>query len=343
MKKLINNKYANYYLNAAEKLNLEYEITNENAALAKIYNGAFSLELSANVLSLNSQLSAALATNKEKTSILLKAAGIPTPQFKSFNNKINAEKYLLEKLKKSQPMVVKPLSGSLAIGITIRPETPKEIIKAVREAFDENSIIIIEKYVVGRHYRITVVDDEIIAITERIPAYVVGDSAKTVLELISNKNLEREKLKLPPIVLRQKDHNYLKSKKVKISKVYSNGKKIMLQLGCDLNIGGERKRVDRNIIPAENYEMFIRAVKTLGMRFAGIDYISPDITIPYTKIKSAINEINSAPHSDVHYKDTHPHDNYAAERILKKLFYKENIDPIDDIKFERSFTPSAIG
>jgi cyanophycin synthetase len=301
MKKLISNKYANFYLNAAEKLNIKYEIINEKAAFAKIYNDNVTLELSANVLSLNSQLSAAMATNKKKTSLLLKAAGIPTPQFKTFINKIDAERYLLEKLKKGQPMVVKPLSGSLAIGITIKPETPKEIIDAVKEAFDENSMIIIEKYVEGKHYRITVVDDEVIAITERIPAYVVGDSAKTILELVHNKNLEREKLNLPPIILRKKDHNYLKSKKIKVNKVYSNGEKIMLQLGCDLNIGGERKRVDRDKIPQENYDMFVEAAKTLGVRFAGIDYISPDITMPYTKTTSAINEINSAPHSDVHY------------------------------------------
>ncbi len=323
MKKLINNRYANYYLNAADKLGLKYKIINSQAALARIYDDDKSIELSANVLSLNSQLSAALATNKKKTSLLLRDENIPVPDFKTFRDPKLAEKYLLNKLKGIQTYVVKPLSGSLAIGITINPMTYGQVVQALKEAFEENSEIIIEKYIPGQHYRITVLDDEVIAITQRLPAYVVGDAQKTVEELIAEKNIKRNIRNLPPIILRTKDHNYLKTKKIKTSTICPEGEQLTLQLGCDMNIGGERKRIDRDFVPEINKDLFITAARTLDLRFAGIDYISPDITIPYTRVVSAINEINSAPHSDVHYRDTYPFDNYAAERIIEKIFGRD--------------------
>ncbi len=322
MKKIIENRYANLYLNAAIKLGLEYSILNEEIGLVRIYSDKTVLDISSNVLGVNSQLSSNLSVNKVKTSILLKSQNIPTPKFKTFTEEIAANTYAINQLKKKKALVVKPISGSLSIGITVKPSTPAQIRNAVKEAFEGNSSIMIEEYIPGKHFRITILDDEIIAITQRIAANVTGDGKQTVTELIQQKNAQREKMQLPPIFLRKKDLHYLKEENIDLQKIYPKGTYILLQLGCDLDIGGERVRIDKENIPQENRELFINAAKTLSLRFAGIDYITPNITTPHTLIRSAINEINSAPDSDVHYRDTFPHDNYAAERIMKNIFFK---------------------
>lgn len=331
MRKLINNKYANFYLNAAAKLGLEYIIVNEKVGLVRIFNETKSLDISSNVLGVNTQLSSSLSVNKVKTSILLKEAGIPVPAFRTFKDVAKATGYAVKKIKNNRFFVIKPISGSLSIGITVNPCNLLQVKKAVAEAFEGNSSIMIEEYIYGKNFRITVLNDEIIAITERIASYVTGDGKSSVEKLIEQKNKVRKKMKLPAIFLRKKDLFYLKKEKIEMSKIYPIGVNITLQLGCDLDIGGERVRIDRRDVPQENLDLFINATRALNLQFAGIDYISPDIFTPHTMLISAINEINSAPDSDVHYRDAYPHNNYAAERIIEKIFNKKIEVEADEI------------
>lgn len=320
MKKLTSNKYANFYLNAADALGLHYETLNEQVGLARIFNGIKSLDISSNVLGVNTQLSASLSVNKVKTSILLKEANLPVPTYRTFVSQDKAILYAIKQLQNKKSVVVKPITGSLSFGITVNPANNIQIKHAVAEAFEGNSSIMIEEFINGKHFRITVLDDEVIAVTERIAANVTTDGKHTILELIVMKNKQRKKNALPAIILRKKDQNYLKKEKIILSKIYPEGISIILQLGCDLDIGGERRKIDREIIPQENINLFIKAAKALNLRFAGIDYISPDIMTSHTELVTAINEINSAPDSDVHYRDSFPYDNYAAERIVERIF-----------------------
>lgn len=325
MKKLIKNKYANFYLNAADALGLKYTILNKKIGLVRIFNETTKLDISSNVLSVNSQLSSSLSSNKVKTSTLLQAGDIPAPTFKTFRKVSKATDYALEKLENKKLVVIKPINGSLSIGITVNPSSVSQINSAVEEAFVGNSSIMIEEYIRGRHFRVTVLDGTIIAITERLAANVTGNGKSTVVKLIEQKNIQREKNNLPAIFLRPKDLDYLKKEKIELSKIYPEGVLITLQLGCNLDIGGERVRIDKDLVPEINNQLFAKAAKALGLRFAGIDYITPDIMTPHTKIVTAINEINSAPDLDVHYRDSTPNDNYAAIGILTKIFSQKII------------------
>ncbi len=325
MLKISTNPYANFYLNAAHKFGLEYVILNDKLGLARIFNDNATLDISANVIGVNTEISSRLAGNKIKTSVLLQEAQLPVPDFKRFKDKEKAMEYAMRQLERKKRIVIKPIAGSLSVGITVDPTSRTQMKSALIEAFEGNSSIMIEEYITGKHYRITVFDGQIIAITERLAASVTTDGTSTINELISRKNGSRKKMKLPPIHLRKRDLNYLKSMNIKLSKIYKNAKTVILQLGCDLDIGGERRRIKLEDVPSENLELFREALKKLNLRFAGIDYISPDITIPFSEIKTAINEINSAPDSDVHFRDTYPGDNYAAEKIISQFFSLQDL------------------
>lgn len=334
MKNITKNKYANFYLNAARDLGLKYSIVNKKIGLVRIFNNEFEMKISSNVLGLNTQLSAGLASNKVKTSTILQDKKIPVPAFRTFVNIKKATDYAIEKLREKKFVVIKPINGSLSIGITVRPSSISQIKEAVAEAFIGNSRIMIEEYISGKHFRITVLDSEVIAITQRVAANVTGDGVSSLNRLIEQKNILRKKNNLPKIFLRKKDLYYLKSERIELSKIYPDGVSITLQLGCDMDIGGERIRIDRDIVPQVNLELFTNAVEALNLRFGGIDYITPDIMTPYTQMVTAINEINSAPDPDVHYRDTDLNDNYSAVRILERLFSqkitveKENSIPL---------------
>src|SRR6185437_6406796 len=136
-----------------------------------------------NVLGVNSQISAGLSTNKVKTSILLKEKNIPVPAFATFKDATKAVGYAVKKLQNKKFIVVKPISSSLSIGITVKPSNLIQIKAAVNEAFEGNSSIMIEEYIAGNHFRITTLDDEVIAITQRLAANVRGDGKSTINEL----------------------------------------------------------------------------------------------------------------------------------------------------------------
>jgi len=324
MKKITKNKSANFYLNAAAKFGIQYKILNEKKGRARIFDEKRTLNIKTNaLLGINPRVGAKRSKNKVKTSSLLREENIPVPVFKAFRSFEKAVNYAQNELANERLIVVKPTNSSLSAGITVNPSSKKQIKKAIKEAFGKNSTIMIERYISGKHFRITIFDNEIIAITERMASNVTGNGKNTLLDLIKRKNTMRKKMNLPSILLRLKDMDYLKNQKIDLEKIYPKGVNVILQLGCDLDIGGERVKVDIKSVPQINLDLFICAVKKLGLRFGGIDYITPDITTPYTQITTAINEINSAPDSGVHYRDTHPGNNYAAERIVNKIFSKK--------------------
>lgn len=310
---------ANLYLDAALQLGLQYRIENKEKGIACIYNKNRELRIRSHNLSLNVKESVYQSIHKETTSSVLRLNGFPVPDFAVFDSAQKAILYAIAQVKNNISIVVKPSDSSGGKGINIHPKTEFQIKNAVSEAFKFSEKIIVEEFISGRHYRITILDDEIIAITQRIPAYVTADGNHTVEKLIDMKNILRVKNQYSPIILREKDYDFLKRTGITMKTIYEKGHEIRLQLGCNYYCG-ERVRINKNSIPHENKDLFIRSIQALGLRYGGVDFISPDITVPYTELRSAINEINSSPHQDLHYSDSDPKDNYAAKRIIEKLF-----------------------
>jgi D-alanine-D-alanine ligase-like ATP-grasp enzyme len=325
MKNITGCKYADFYLNAANKLELSYKIISKKISFVKIFNDDKELCLQANCLDVNNQVSSRICENKYKTSTLLKSQRVPVPDFNLFEDKTDALKTAKNLVKEAKSIVIKPCSSSLGQGITINPKTNDEIIQAINEAFSINSSILIEEYIEGEDYRITIFQNDIIAISRRIPAYVIGDGIKNIEQLIANKNLKRVKSNLPIIVIKEKDIDFLKSKSLNINTIPTKNKYIKLKSGCNIDIGGETQKIETDSIPEVNIKLFKKITKVLKLDFAGIDFISQDIKKPHTQVVSAINEVNSAPQLDVHYFDSSPFNNYAAERILQKYFFSESV------------------
>lgn len=319
MKKIVKSTYGNLYLDAAEQIGCSYRVEDKGKSIAYISNGTKEIRFKSHSLGLNPKSKLQNSKHKGVTSTLLSKKDIPVPAFEVFKDQEVAVKYACDQLEASSPVVIKPNNASEAKGVRVNPTTKKQIHEAILDAFSYGDAIIVEDYIDGHHYRITLLDGEIIAVTQRIPSYVTSDGIHTVKELIDLKNKQRSKKNLPLIRLRVKDYDYLKDMRRDLSTVYADKERIVLQPGCDYDIGGERKRVFISSIPDTNKEMFVEAVKTLGLRYGGVDYISPDITQEYTGLRTAINEVNSSPHQDVHYYGSYPPNNYSSKRILRKL------------------------
>src|SRR5699024_9499002 len=134
--------------------------------------------------------------------------GVPTPKGFQFGKDTELENILnqIHTKQLTYPVVVKPVFGSLGKGIITNIHDEVTLASAINQikVDKEYNEYIVEEQIDGQEYRLYVVDEEIVAITERVPANITGNGKNTILELIKLKNIEREnnvylKTKLIPI------------------------------------------------------------------------------------------------------------------------------------------------
>jgi D-alanine-D-alanine ligase len=102
--------------------------------------------------------------HKAKAQAIFKAAGIPVPQFQTFqkNGRVLFPDFL------SLPCVVKPSSAGSSVGVSI-VSSQSEFEQAVLEAFRYSDIILVEEYIRGRELTVSILGDEVLPLVEIIP------------------------------------------------------------------------------------------------------------------------------------------------------------------------------
>jgi cyanophycin synthetase len=144
-------------------------------------------------------------------------------------------------------------------------------------------------------------------VAERIPAHVVGDGAHTVRELIDEVNRDPRRgvghrkilTKLPT------DHrtvDYLAERGLTLDSIPARGDRVLLRPTANLSTGGTS--IDRtDAIHPDNITACEMAAGIVGLDIAGIDVITPDISVPFRENGAVIIEVNAAPGIRMH---THP-------------------------------------
>src|SRR5690606_19350798 len=127
--------------------------------------------------------------NKESTRKLLLRAYLPALTGKAFRDKDAALSYFLEK---RSPQVVKPLLGSGGVGVTTGVTSSVQFEKAWNRASGGKRSVIVEDFATGDELRLIVLDGETVAAVCRMPAYVIGDGASTIAQLVAAKNARRK-------------------------------------------------------------------------------------------------------------------------------------------------------
>lgn len=111
-------------------------------------------------------LGSAIAMHKDYTKAIFEKYGIPTPD--SFLLRRKDKDKPLQDFGYSLPVVVKVCSGGSSIGVYI-PRTEEEYRNAVNTLFETESVIIIEEYIRGREFAVSVVADHAYPVIEIIP------------------------------------------------------------------------------------------------------------------------------------------------------------------------------
>lgn len=248
-------------------------------------------------LSFNSKESSRIAINKPLTNMILLDHNISTP----IHHIITTEnKNKFKHAKTYFPCVLKPVDGQQGKDVYTHIDTQLQFDTILNQMFKTYDTIMLENLIEGNNYRIFIFNDTIIDVIERETPYVIGDGTSTLQELIRNKNNELIFNQRYPV--RTTDAPYLQRQGYTLLSIVSENEKVFITNTINYHNGANPKRISLHTVDPDNKEMFLKAHRLLGLECSGVDYMSPDITVPYYKNKGHIIEINSKPDTEIHMK-----------------------------------------
>ena len=292
-------------------------------SLVQLGHGAYQKRVWATVTSATANISVDVAGNKELTNRLLHEVGIPVPRAAVVRN---AQAAADAARRLGYPVVLKPLDGNHGRGVMINLADEA----AVREAYplaegeSRGGQVIVETFIPGKDYRILVVNNQVVAVAERVPAHVVGDGARTVRELIEITNQDprrgvgHEKI-LTRIAIDTQTIEVLARQGLTLDDVPEADRFVQLKLTGNMSTGGTS--IDRtDDIHSDNVEIARQAAMVVGLDVAGIDFITPDIAKSVREQRGAIVEINAGPGFRMHTHPTEGHPRHVGRAVIDMLF-----------------------
>ncbi len=257
--------------------------------------------------------------DKYKLKQVLKENNLPFPEGEKFYSFKKALRYA-DKI--GFPLVVKPRSGSLSKHTTCNIKNKKDLEKSIKISKQVSFEFLVEKYIEGDLYRITLVDNKMIACCKKEKANVIGDGSHTIKELIEIKNSDPKRGKiyqkncsLHEIKITEKTVSLLNKKNLKLNSILSLGQKVYLAEKIILASGADiHDRTDK--VKQENKKLFEKVAQVCGAPILGLDLICKDISRPHSEQEFGIIEANSLPYIDMHHYPSSGEKQNVASAIL---------------------------
>lgn len=221
-------------------------------------------------------------------------------------------------------VVVKPLAGNQGKGVTLDIQAAADVERAFAAAAAYGPEVLVEEYIRGRQYRLCVVAGRMVAASERIPAYVVGDGSRNILQLVEATNADPKrgdghdrplsKIKLDAVAL-----EVLAKQNLTVHSVPPAKQIVFIRENSNLSTGGTAVDVT-DIIHPENARIAERAAALIGLDIAGIDMVAEDITAPLKLGNGVIIEVNAAPGIRMHHYPSAGKMRDVGGAIVESLF-----------------------
>jgi D-alanine-D-alanine ligase-like ATP-grasp enzyme len=290
------NIHLSYYLEAADILNIEYEVL-VHRLLARFEHNNKHWFITNTVTPLVNSPSKTIASRKNLTNLVLSRSNIPVPKQETFHNIDQA----LEFFKTHKDIVLKPKQNLGGKGITILPEGENEVKLAYDYALRNDKSktkgsVLGEEFVSGENYRLLTLEDKVIGVVKRMGARISGNGNHDIKTLIENENKKRQKNSLIPID-RQTDI-VLKKQGLTLQSIPKIGQIVAVRNNTNLTTGGTTEEYSTQMHSFYT-DLAIKTLHVLNIKFGGIDLITEDITKPS---KCAINEVNYNPGLRIHYQ-----------------------------------------
>lgn len=290
-------------------------------SLVQFGYGKYQKRIQATVTSETRHIAVEIAQDKELTNKLLKDTGLPVPQ----SILVSSEEEAVEAAEGiGYPCVVKPYNLSHGRGVALNLQNADQVKDAYQRCAEMTDYMLVESYLSGNDHRILVVNDEVVAVSERVPGHVVGDGRSTIRELVDVVNSDprrgvgHEKI-LTQIAIDHQAERLLGQAGYTLDTILDNRQQFFLRSTGNLSTGGTA--IDRtDVIHPDNIEIARRAAKVIGLDIAGIDVITPDISRSVREAGGGIVEVNAAPGFRMHVSPTEGRPRNVASPVMDMLF-----------------------
>jgi len=248
-----------------------------------------------------SHIAVGIAQDKELTKALLSQAGIPVPRGSIAQS---VEEAVAAFTDLGAPVVVKPLDGHQGKGVSLNLRTPADVERAFFAAQPYSHHVLVEEQFTGNDYRVVVVNDAVVAASQRAPAHVVGDGSHTVAELIEQENADPRRgdghmHALSRIVIDPLLIACLERQGLGLGSVPAPTQIVPVRDCANLSTGGTAVDVTDRVHPDVRW-LCERAARAVGLDICGIDLVAPDITTPLPQ-HAGVVEVNAAPGLRMHH------------------------------------------
>lgn len=258
-----------------------------------------------NVSEIDNPVTLAILHDKPLTHRLLAAEGLPVPRHAVFSLKdiSIAEKFMREV---RRDCVVKPAGGTGGgRGVTTGIQKISHLARAAAFAAVYADELLIEEQIPGDNYRLLYLDGKLIdAFVRRFPS-VMGDGKSTVAQLVRQANdlrlQNRAGVSQVLISIDLDMRRTLARQGLTLGSIPAAGQTVTLKTVVNENSGADNTTVTALLCEAIVKDC-ARAVRALGVRFAGIDLVMTDPTVPLGQSGGVILEVNGTPNLYYHYK-----------------------------------------
>jgi D-alanine-D-alanine ligase-like ATP-grasp enzyme len=253
-------------------------------------------------LNINGFGSASLVKDKAYSNFFLRQFGYRVPEGQTFFNeqickKLSHPRNIDDGFNYAKslgfPLIVKPLNLSQGILVT-KIDNQAEYYEVAAKILENNSGLIVERFYSGNDYRVVVLDNEIMAAYQRIPLFITGDGKSKVIELMHRKQEKFTKHGRKKII-NFKDfriHQKLQKQNLSFESVIPKHRVVYLLDNANLSSGGESLDFTETI-HSDFQKLSINITKDMGLRLAGVDIITSDIT--QTIADYTLLEVNGSP------------------------------------------------
>lgn len=260
-----------------------------------------------------------ISRDKELTKSLLESVGVPVPQGSVADSPTSAWE-IAEDI--GLPVVVKPVDGNHARGVSLNLSLRSEIEAAWHLADCEGSEVLVERFIPGSEHRLLVVGGTMVAAIRGEVVTIHGDGSSTVAQLIDaqlnsdpRRGAEEEfpldeiRLENNPVACMELERQGLNG-----ASVPERGLEVVIQRTGNMVVD-----VTEQVHP-DVAEAVTLAARVVGLDIAGVDLVAQDISQPLAAQRGAIVEVNAGPGLLMHLKPAIGAPRPVGEAIVEHLF-----------------------
>ncbi len=203
------------------------------------------------------------------------------------------------------PVLLEPLDANNGRGVSGRLGDPDGVRAAWAAAVAEHPTVVVERFAEGNDHRVVVVNGRVVAVVERIPAHVRGDGVRSIRALAEEINRDPNRSKTNPnsslslLPLDRLTEEFLARNGRTLDTVPGEGEVVALRGTANISTGGTA--IDRtDEIHPQNRALCELAAGAVALDVAGLDVLTPDISVPFRDNGAVVIEVNASPGIRMH-------------------------------------------